>query len=113
MSFTTRAQYYSCDINCCCDADCTNHDLKTFTMCSDQVKSDAIKHESILFDSSLFYVVIDNVPSDYFYPERDVSTAITCIVIYSIYIFIIPKKYRNFRHVHAYRLLCSWFIICN
>ncbi|XP_015364069.1 PREDICTED: tectonic-3 [Diuraphis noxia] len=63
--------YGSCDINCCCDTDCTNHDLKTFTLCPDQAKSTLIKQESILFDSSLFYVVIENVPSDYFYPERD------------------------------------------
>ncbi|KAF0764953.1 tectonic-3, partial [Aphis craccivora] len=63
--------YASCDINCCCDTDCTNHDLKTFTLCPDQPKSTLIKQESILFDSSLFYVVIENVPSDYFYPERD------------------------------------------
>ncbi|XP_022164991.1 tectonic-3 [Myzus persicae] len=63
--------YGSCDINCCCDTDCTNHDLKTFTLCPDQAKSSLIKQESILFDSSLFYVVIENVPSEYFYPERN------------------------------------------
>ncbi|VVC40303.1 Domain of unknown function DUF1619 [Cinara cedri] len=64
--------YGGCDINCCCDTDCLSHDLKTFTLCADQVQFNLIRPESILFDSSLFYVVVDNVPSDYFYPERAV-----------------------------------------
>ncbi|XP_050438993.1 tectonic-1 isoform X2 [Adelges cooleyi] len=61
----------ACDINCCCDTDCMSNDLKTFTLCSDKTVSGSIKPESILFDSSLFYVVLDNVPSNYFYPERE------------------------------------------
>uniref|UniRef100_A0A2H8TLN8 Tectonic-3 n=1 Tax=Melanaphis sacchari TaxID=742174 RepID=A0A2H8TLN8_9HEMI len=72
--------YASCDINCCCDTDCTNHDLKTFTLCTDQPKSTLIKQESILFDSLLFYVVIENVPSDYFYPERDTIESETQVI---------------------------------
>ncbi|XP_026810080.1 tectonic-3-like [Rhopalosiphum maidis] len=72
--------YASCDINCCCDKDCTSHDLKAFTLCPDEPKSTLIKHESILFDSSLFYVVIENVPSDYFYPERETIESETQVV---------------------------------
>lgn len=86
-------------MNCCCDVDCTNHDLKLFTLCSDQTHTNLIKPESILFDSSLFYVVVDNVPSDYFYPEREVSIT---IFVHYIYInntyFSIPNMFYIILH---------------
>lgn len=62
-------------MNCCCDTECGERDLKAFTSCAEHTTTaTTVKSERILFDSTLFHVVIDNVPSNYFYPERNVST---------------------------------------
>ncbi|XP_038053223.1 tectonic-1-like [Patiria miniata] len=62
----------ACDVNCCCDEDCTAEDRSSFTVCSDTSK---VVDEQVCFRSTVIYT--ENAPET----VNTSSSSFFCIVI--------------------------------
>ena len=81
-------QMDSCDINCCCDAECSTKDRLTFSACVPRMQHDFDSHhcyktqfiyrnntefKTVQNPDGLFCIVRDNLPSRFLFQNRKVS----------------------------------------
>lgn len=104
-----------CDINCCCDLDCTEHHFKVFSSCTDH-KTDKEKdrwycHEKPFFKpndtrfivgkivDSLFCVASDNLP-----PVYSATSHLVCEGLFSLIFFCVHNNILVIFDIHFRKL---------